>query len=512
MYKLLLSLRYLRTRWIALASIISVTLGVATLIVVNSVMGGFATEMRERVRGVLADIIIKGGGMNGFPAADFHMKRITQELGDRITAMTPVVETLGMMTFDVKGRSISEPVVIRGIDTESYPKVGKFAQYLHEQELRDHPTFALTDRVRSGAEPWRGWNSESLIDDGPATTFDPSDRPDAAPPGGVMLGAPQASEQIVPAVAETPARDDPAGTQIHGNPFEQQPFIDVAPAAPKHRGIIVPWLLASYRMKGEDIEVIQPGHDVLLTLPSASIGTLKVEGRHAQFTTVGRFRSGMSEYDHSHCYVDIRDLQEIRGMGDNVNAIEIKLTNYADAPEVIRRLERLFPPGYFTVHTWEQEQRSLLTAVQIEQCILNVLLFMIIAVAGFGILAIFFMIVVEKTRDIGILKSLGASNFGVMQIFLTYGFSLGAVGGGLGMAIGLAIVVYLDKVERFLSWLCGYDVFNRDLYYFDKIPTMISWFNITIIVGAAVLIALAASVLPASRAATMRPVQAIRYE
>src|SRR5207244_4660757 len=115
------------------------------------------------------------------------------------------------------------------------------------------------------------------------------------------------------------------------------------------------------------------------------------------------------------------------------------LKNYGDAPDVSRRLKTMFPPPRFQIRTWEQKQGPLLSAVAVEQGILNVLLFMIIAVAGFGILAIFYMIVVEKIRDIGILKSLGASDRGVQSIFMCYGFGLGAVGSGFGMAIGLAI-------------------------------------------------------------------------
>jgi lipoprotein-releasing system permease protein len=84
--------------------------------------------------------------------------------------------------------------------------------------------------------------------------------------------------------------------------------------------------------------------------------------------------------------------------------VQIKLKDYDNAPEVVKRLQAVFPPGRYTVRTWEQKQGPLLAAVDVESAILNVLLFLIIAVAGFGILAIFFMIVVEKTRDIGILK------------------------------------------------------------------------------------------------------------
>jgi lipoprotein-releasing system permease protein len=99
-----------------------------------------------------------------------------------------------------------------------------------------------------------------------------------------------------------------------------------------------------------------------------------------------------------------------------------------------------------------------------------------------------------------------------MSIFLGYGLGLGVVGSGLGMVIGLLIVNYLDSIEDFLSRMSGRHIFDPDLYYFDKIPTMIDGFNIAWIVLGAMLIAVAASVLPAWRAARLRPVQSLRYE
>jgi len=164
------------------------------------------------------------------------------------------------------------------------------------------------------------------------------------------------------------------------------------------------------------------------------------------------------------------------------------------------------------VQTWEHKQGPLLAAISVEKGILNVLLFMIIAVAGFGILAIFTMIVFEKTRDIGILKALGASNGGVMSIFLGYGLLLGVVGSGLGTALGITITVYINEIESFLGRLTGQDLFPRDIYYFDKIPTDIQMQSVVLVNVGAVVIAVLASVLPSLRAALLHPVRALRYE
>jgi lipoprotein-releasing system permease protein len=139
-------------------------------------------------------------------------------------------------------------------------------------------------------------------------------------------------------------------------------------------------------------------------------------------------------------------------------------------------------------------------------------LFLIIAVAGFGILAIFYMIVVEKTRDIGILKSLGASSRGVMSIFLTYGLALGVVGSGVGVALGLLFVRYINEIEGVLAFIIGRKVFDERIYYFPSIPTQVNAFTVVWVALGAIVIAVLASVLPARRAARLHPVQALRYE
>ena len=143
---------------------------------------------------------------------------------------------------------------------------------------------------------------------------------------------------------------------------------------------------------------------------------------------------------------------------------------------------------------------------------LNVLLFLIVGVAGFGILAIFAMIVVEKTRDIGILKALGASSGGIMKIFLTYGLLLGVVGSLCGTILGLSITYNINAVEAFIAMLTGSHVFSGEVYYFKEIPTDVQPFAVMVVNLGAIAIATVFSILPALRAAMLHPVQALRYE
>jgi lipoprotein-releasing system permease protein len=261
--------------------------------------------------------------------------------------------------------------------------------------------------------------------------------------------------------------------------------------------------------------MVRPGDDVKISTVSSG---QPPQATHFNATVVDVFKCGMSEYDSNLVFCNLDYLQEVRSMFDpvtkvrNVTSIQIKLKNFDDADEVVKSLQAAFPPGLFSVKTWEQKQGPLLSAVEVESAILNVLLFLIIAVAGFGILAIFFMIVVEKTRDIGILKSLGASSRGVMSIFLSYGLALGIVGSGVGVALGLAFVKNINTIEGWITWITGRKVFDEKIYYFPEIPTVINPAMVFWVALGAMTIAVLASVLPARRASRLHPVEALRYE
>jgi len=274
--------------------------------------------------------------------------------------------------------------------------------------------------------------------------------------------------------------------------------------------------LVSFRdAEGDDRFVLLPGDDVKLTFPTAGTPPKAISDT---FTIVDLYESKMSEYDSQFVFVPIEKLQELRGMIDPatgvrlVSSIQIKLKPGVDGAMVRDLLRAKFRPELYAVFTWRDKQGPLLAAVQMETAILNVLLFLIICVSGFGILAIFFMIVVEKTRDIGILKSLGASSRGVMGIFLSYGLLLGLTGSAAGLILGLLFVRYINQIADWLGKLTGRPLFDPQIYYFYKIPTIVQPSTVGWIISGAVVIAVLASVLPALRAAMLRPVDALRYE
>ena len=320
--------------------------------------------------------------------------------------------------------------------------------------------------------------------------------------------------------AAAPKADGPADPFKRRDPFSHPSGESQAavfdPAKEQFPGIVLGIAMVSYRTpEGEDRFLALPGDDVKLTFPTAGAPPKAVSDN---FTVVDFYESKMSEYDASFVFVPIHDLQKQRGMIDPstgvglINSIQIKLKPGADGNVVRDKLRAAFPAEIYGVYTWRDKQVALLSAVQMETAILNVLLFLIIAVAGFGILAIFYMIVVEKTRDIGVLKSLGASGRGVMGIFLGYGLSLGVVGSGMGLLLGLLFVRYINQIADALGWITGRPLFNPEVYYFYKIPTIVFPETLAWIVTGALCIAVLASVLPARRAARLHPVEALRYE
>jgi len=531
MYKFLLSTRYLRTRFIALASIISVMLGVATMIVVNSVMAGFSVEMKDRLHGILADVIVSTASMNGAPDADRWMDRIDQICGDEIEGMTTSVEVYGMMTYKFANEPITRPITLVGIEPRGKANVGPLKEYLvsFNEVLRDpgiEPNWELTDEAKAYRKNWvfRGSWEDTADPDWPEFQKTPpalksgeNDRPEFLENNASSdeLEAPKFSDSSTPAVTPTEEIENPFLNQE--TPKSEQ----ADPTAP-HRGrVYVGKGLISYQMtdpkSGEIIDrlMVQPGDDIQLSTVNIAMPPAPIS---LGATVVDILETGMSEYDSNLIYCNLDYLQEVRGMvhpGTNVRdftTIQIKLKDYSKAPEIVKKLRAGFPPEIFVVQTWEDKQGPLLAAVEMESAILNVLLFLIIAVAGFGILAIFYMIVVEKTRDIGIMKALGASASGIMSIFLSYGLALGLVGSGVGVALGLLFVNYINQIETGLSWLTGRPVFNEEIYYFNEIPTMVSpWMVFWVALGA-ITIAVLASILPARRAARLHPVRSLRYE
>ena len=548
MYKLLLCWRYLKTRWIALASIVSVTLGVATLIVVNSVMDGFTSQMQDRMHGILSDLVVETRGTNGISEPNWYIDRIRARIGNSVEGVTTVVTLPAMMTFHHNGAAHTQQINLIGIDQKTYASVSDFSKYLIHPDNQSQLNFNLK---QSGYAPERealqpaGWEHRNRVELLKKERLSELEKYRQLQEKIAAEQRNQLSNQL----SENKIGNPASGTNDVISPSTSFPTtetetnsIDSMLAGPRipsiqsgggggrvfdaskeqRTGIVLGIGIGSVRGrdlagKVKDYFFIRPGDDVNVAFPNAGTPPRAID---EMFTVVDFYESKMSEYDATFAFVPIEALQRARGMIDpmtNVGAvtsIQVKLKKGADLAVARDALRDEFPPteSYVQVNSWRDTQGPLLAAVQMETTILNVLLFMIIAVAGFGILATFFMIVVEKTRDIGVLKSLGAPGTGIASIFLGYGVLLGSVGSGAGVICGLLFVWKINEIARILEWFTGREVFDPTVYYFDSIPTVIHPFTIVWVSIGAVLIAIMASVLPSIRAARMHPVEALRYE
>jgi lipoprotein-releasing system permease protein len=494
-YKLLLCVRYLQTRYLAFICIVSVMLGVATLIVVNAVMSGFSTKLKTRLHGILSDVVIDTERMDGFVKYDNQGRPVFDHNGqvvglspremiarmkenpvlwEKIAAVSPTIEVFAILQFNLGGQRQSKPVKVIGVDPESRALVGGFSEYLVRQNGSTNPSFDLT------ADALEQHEKNKRMRDGPA----------------IIPVAP--SRPLVP--GQIPEPDDNAMKA-------DMPVV-------KLHGVIPGYSIAHFRFRNDNGQVVEdcvlkPGDDVMIT----TIGGSEIKPVWGTFLVADYMKTEMSEYDASFVYVPLDQLQAIRGMQDRCTALQIKLRNYeADKFYVTAELRKLFPYPDVRVDSWEERQGPLLSAIEVERSILNILLFMIVGVAGFSILAIFTMIVSEKYRDIGIMKSLGASNRGVMSIFVGYGLLLGAVGVALGTVLGLTITDHINEIEAFLTKLSGRALFPRDVYYFKEIPTNVDPMSVMAVNVGAVGIAILFSLLPAWRAARLHPVRALRFE
>lgn len=510
MYKMILCQRYLRTRYIALASIISVTLGVATMIVVNSVMAGFGSEMRNRIQGILSDIIIDSRSMNGVFDPEGHKALIHKLVGKYISGVTATVEVHAILSFKYGGDYVPHPIMLVGIDPETKSEVGPLKQYLRSYQPRtEHDKTLPAERSVDEPLSWELTPAAMEYRVEKAKRFHEME----------LLRQQMRKERHQEEAAPDPLNNEFAG----GDEFASGEDTEDQIGQLQKGRLLVGVSLATFMQQDADTqqqktyEMIRPGDDVKISTVTA--GTPSPV--HFEATIIDTFKTGMSEYDSNLVYCNLEQLQRIRNMtrqnedGSEVGAftsLQIKLKDYRDAPKVMEILRGTFTADNFIVKTWEQRQGPLLAAVDVESSILNILLFLIITVAGFGILAIFFMIVVEKTRDIGILKALGASSSGVMSIFLAYGLLLGIVGAGAGVGVGLIFVAYINQIEAFITFATGREVFPEQIYYFKDIPTHVDPFTVAWVTLGAVMIAVLASVLPARRASQLRPVQALRYE
>jgi len=246
-------------------------------------------------------------------------------------------------------------------------------------------------------------------------------------------------------------------------------------------------------MQGDPVHLISPRG---MISPIGHIPTMK------RFKVAGLFESGMYEYDRSLAYIHIKDAQKILRMGDSVNGIEVRVNDIYNARNIAGRIVKELGFQYWA-RDWMQMNQNLFSALKLEKTVMFIILALIVLVAAFNIASTLIMMVMEKTKDIAILKAMGATNKSIRKIFVFKGIVIGSIGTILGVCLGFILCTVL-KYYQFIE-LPG------DVYYITTLPVKLELLDVVIIASAAMAISFLATLYPARQASKLDPVEAIRY-
>ncbi|VAX33204.1 Lipoprotein releasing system transmembrane protein LolC/LolE [hydrothermal vent metagenome] len=405
-YPIFIALRYLKSkkkhRGISFNTVITtggVAVGVMALLVVLSVMSGFHEDLRKKILGVNAHVVVLNytGGIENHEGIIKKLKTIP-----RVTGASPFV--LGQVMV-AKGKR-AHGVYMRGIDP------------------------AYEDQTTSLREHMKEGTLDNLTED--------STLP------GIILGS-----------------------ELAG-------------------------ILGAY--VGDEINVISPVQE---------IGPMGMLPRVRKFRVVGLFEVGMYEYDTNLALTSLKAAQEFFRTGDSVTGIELRIDDIYSAPEVRKRVQEILGPPFYA-RDWMQMNKNLFSALKLEKFTMFVILTLIILVASFNIISTLIMNVIEKEREIAILKAMGATNRAIMAIFIFQGLMIGLAGTTIGVAGGYLLGYLLNTYEIIKL--------PADVYYLSSIPVKMNLSDFVAVSLSAICISFLATIYPAYQAARLNPVEPLRYE
>jgi lipoprotein-releasing system permease protein len=243
------------------------------------------------------------------------------------------------------------------------------------------------------------------------------------------------------------------------------------------------------------------GDTLNVVSPRGTMGPFGMVPKLRPYQVVGIFDSGMYDYDSSIAYISLAQAQDFFQMGPAITGIEIKVDEIFRASAVADAAEAALG-GRYWVRDWKEMNRNLFAALKLEKIIMFIILVLIILVAAFNIIGTLTMIVIEKSREIAILKAMGATRRAVMGIFMLDGLLIGGVGVVIGIPLGYLVCW---AIETFYT-------LPADVYYISHIPVRISLFDVVLVAGSALLITFLATVYPSWQAGRLAPVEALRYE
>jgi lipoprotein-releasing system permease protein len=256
---------------------------------------------------------------------------------------------------------------------------------------------------------------------------------------------------------------------------------------------------------------VQTGDSISMVSPASRLTPMGLVPKIKLFQVVGFFESGMFEYDSSLAFISVESAQKFFSMRKTVSGVEIRVDDIDRADKIAKSLQESLGFPYYA-RDWMRMNKNLFSALRLEKIVMFIILILIILVAAFNIVSTLFMVVMEKTKEIAILKSMGASRISIMVIFSLQGLIIGVTGTLIGCIGGFTIVPNLNEIVGFIESLFGITAFPSDVYYLDKLPSEIQYMDSFFIIIFSILICFLASLYPAWRASRMDPVDGLRYE
>ncbi len=522
-YALQVGVRYLRSKKRATVSVIAiiavtgVALGVAALLSVMSITAGFQREFRDKVLGVNAHVLVLKYGL------DFD------EYRDVVERARKVPEVVGAAPFIInemmlaKGDRLSG-VLVKGVDPQGITDVLDLPHQLIDGSLEGlrrpgaMPAIAPEDAQRGPDETsdndldafLTGLADRPLEDgivaapkgtpDAPAPALDdePSTAPIEALPT-VHVPSPEEMEAALNgATLDALPSDELEDQKFAEEDLELSGEPEDVSALP---GIVVGTTLAKNLGLGV-------GHKVRIISPLAGVDTSLWKAQSGapqsrEYRVIGIFEAGFQEYDSKLVYIDLYEAQVFQDQGDTVIGVEIRLKDIEQASRIAKDLERDLGGGPFHTMDWKELNHNLFTALEIQKVMLSLVIATIILVAAFNVIATLIMIVLEKRREIAILKAMGATDASVLLIFIVQGAAIGVVGTTIGLILGGAACAYLTAFEFPL---------DPKVYLIDHLPVQTSIVEFTATVLIAMGICVTATLLPSWWAARMLPADGMRYQ
>lgn len=513
-FPLELALRYMSSKKRAFISvgtlfaIFGVALGVAALATVMSVTGGFRAQFRDKVLGVNAHVLILKRSSD-FSEYRELMKKVEDVPG--VEGIAPFAINPMMVTH---GDHTATGVLLKGVDPERVGQVLDLPQHITEGSLEG--------MRRPGAKPperRRGkFGSVTKVPaPDPVSTTGLLDeiqrliREDEA--AAAAEGGEEADGEVAAGVAEEPPElpeDLPEGSIVpEGGYAADLPEDDILPddllpdpcksdqsALP---GIVLGKTLARNLEAGI-------GSCVRVTSPTIGLSFSRDTIRAPvakEFRVIAVFEAGFDQYDSRLVYTDLYEAQEFYDTGDSVTGIEMKVDDIDNARAIARDIDERLGDGLHYTMDWEELNHGLFTALRIQQIVMSLVLALIIVVAAFTVIATLIMVVLDKKREIAVLKAMGASNSAVLWAFLYQGGIIGLFGAAIGLGLGLLVC------KGLLIWAVPLD---PQVYFISHLPVDVQPLEFTMVGVFAVAICLVATVWPALHAARLRPAEAFREQ